>query len=368
MVEPAIFIVYNGTAMRYFFLFAFIFLSSPSFSHAKEARYYLSLPTGDLQCLLCPRECTIKEGDTGPCRVRKNVKGKLESLIYGQACAVNIDPIEKKPFFHFLPASRSFSVATVGCTLRCIFCQNWSISQVEPAGINAVNLSPEQIVQAAKKNKCPSISYTYSEPTAFYEYMYDTAWLAKQHGIRNMMVTCGYISQEPLKDLCKVIDAANVDLKGFSDRVYRRMSAAKLAPVLETLKTMKEQSVWVEVGYLVIPTVNDSPEEIKSMTQWIATNLGPDVPLHFLRFFPQHKLTNLPPTPVETLEKACAIARESGLNYVYIGNVPGHREENTYCPRCKKMLIKRKGYFVEQMNIKNGRCAFCGKEIAGVWK
>lgn len=335
---------------------------------AKEARKYTKLLSGDIQCLLCPRECVIKDGQTGTCRVRKNIKGKLDSLVYAQAAAANVDPIEKKPLFHFMPRSETFSIATAGCNLRCIFCQNWSLSQTEPDNIEYTPRSPEQIVLLAKKNSCPSISYTYSEPVVFFEYMYDCAYLAKQNNIKNVLITSGYINPQPLKELCTVIDAANVDLKGFSDNVYRQVAAAKLAPVLESLKILKEKGVWLEVGYLVIPSFNDSNEELKTASNWIVKNLGPDVPLHFLRFFPMHKLTNLPPTPVTTLENACKIAKKSGLNYVYIGNVPGNFYENTYCPKCKKMLIERKGYFVSSINIKNGCCKFCNYKIAGVWK
>jgi pyruvate formate lyase activating enzyme len=224
------------------------------------------------------------------------------------------------------------------------------------------------VVEAAIEKHCRSISYTYSEPTVFYEYMFDTAAQARKHGIKNVYISCGYIKPDPLKNLCTVLDAANVDLKGFSDRVYRQIGAAQLAPVLETLKILKQNGVWVEVGYLVIPTLNDDPAELKKLVQWIAANLGKDVPLHFLRFFPQHRLTHIPPTPVKTLEQAYALAKEAGLNYVYIGNVPGHRYENTWCPRCGKMLIGRKGYFIESNNIVGGKCKFCGHKIAGVWE
>lgn len=333
-----------------------------------EARYYEKTLNGDIQCLLCPRECVIPEGQVGNCRVRKNVKGKLVPLTYAQPCSVNVDPIEKKPLFHFLPGTPTLSIATVGCNLRCVFCQNWSISQAEPADVPTRKLYPEQVVALAKKSACPSLSYTYSEPTVFYEYMYDTAWLARQHGLRNVAVTCGYINPEPLKKLCTVLDAANVDLKGFTDKSYRLLAAAKLAPLLQALKIYRQNGVWLEVGYLVIPTVNDDPKEIRAMTDWVVKNLGPDVPVHFLRFFPNHKLTRLPPTPVKTLEQAVAIAKKSGVHFVYLGNVPGNRYNHTYCPHCGKLLIKRQGYFIESMNVVDGRCKYCGQKIPGVWK
>lgn len=336
--------------------------------HAKEAKYYTKLSGTDIQCLLCPRECVLKEGQTGYCTNRKNEKGVLKSLVYGQVCSANVDPVEKKPLFHFMPGTKTFSIATAGCNLRCTFCQNWEISQVPYSQVRSQKLEPEDIVRLAKENNCPSISYTYSEPVAFYEYMFDTAAVAHKNGLKNIMVTSGFINPEPLRELCTVLDAANVDLKGFSDRVYRIVAAAKLEPFLESLKIFKEKGIWLEVGYLVIPTLNDSSEELKKFTDWVSQNLGNDVPVHFLRFFPMHKLTNLPPTPVETLERAYKIAKDSGIHYVYIGNVPGHPYENTYCPNCKNMIIERKGYFIEKMKILNGRCRICGYKIAGVWK
>ncbi|MBN1595319.1 AmmeMemoRadiSam system radical SAM enzyme [candidate division FCPU426 bacterium] len=335
---------------------------------AKEAEHYERLPADEIQCLLCPRACVIKPNDVGYCRVRRNVKGKLISLVYAKPCSLNIDPIEKKPLYHFLPGTPTLSLATVGCNLRCVFCQNWSISQAEPGTVRTQLLMPEQIVAQAQKEGCPSISFTYSEPTVFYEYMFDTAFLAKQHGIRNTAITCGYINPKPLKKLCQVIDATHVDLKGFSDKTYRLVAGAKFHPLLETLMIYKSQGVWLEVGYLVIPTVNDSREEIKAMCEWVATNLGPDVPVHFLRFFPQHKLTRLPPTPVKTLVQAAALAKTAGIRYVYLGNVPGHEYNSTFCHSCGKLLILRRGYFIEEFHLKDGCCEYCGQKIPGVWK
>lgn len=335
---------------------------------AREATHYTNKADGSVQCGLCPRACQLADGQSGVCRVRKNVKGTLQSLTYGRLCAMNTDPIEKKPLFHFLPGTETLSIASPGCNLRCVFCQNWAISQAEPSGIETVAVEPAGVVERAKSGRFPSISYTYSEPTTFFEYMCDTGFLARQSGIRNVWITCGYINPAPLAELCRVIDAANVDLKGFSDKAYRQMAGAKLAPVLETLKILRKNKVWVEVGYLVIPGVNDSAAETDGLVQWIKENLGPDVPLHFLRFFPQHKLTNLPPTPVQTLEAARAAAIKAGLHYVYIGNVPGNPGENTYCPKCGAEVIGRKGYFIERMNMKGGCCGKCGAAIAGVWK
>jgi pyruvate formate lyase activating enzyme len=352
-------------AKVYIFLSLLILFSSGA--SAKEAKYYEQLPGDRVQCLLCPRECMIEEGQKGVCRVRKNEKGKLVSLVYAKPCSVNVDPIEKKPLYHFLPGTQTFSIATPGCNLRCVFCQNWEISQSEPEDIQTTDLLPEQAVALAKDKKCPSISYTYSEPVSFYEYMYDTAFLAKQHKLKNVWITCGYINQEPLNELCTVIDAANVDIKGFSNKTYRWTSGVTIDPILETLKTLKAKGVWLEVGYLVIPTLNDSDAEIDSMLDWFMKNLGNNVPLHLLRFFPQHKLTNLPPTPIETLDKIYNKAKKAGIRYVYVGNVPGHKANNTYCHNCGKMIIGRKGYFVEEFNIVDGKCKFCGTKIPGVW-
>ncbi len=339
-----------------------------SIARDKEAMHYEKLLNGDVQCLLCPRECVLAEGEKGYCRVRMNKQGKLVALTYAQPCSVNIDPVEKKPLFHFLPGTPTLSIATAGCNLRCVFCQNWSIAHAEPEDIRTQTLYPKDVVRLARKRECPSISYTYSEPTVFYEYMYDTAWLAKQHGVRSTIITCGYINPLPLEKLCEVIDATHVDLKGFTDKTYRLIAAAKLKPLLDALRIYHKNKVWLEVGYLVIPGLNDGRQEISAMCAWVVKNLGPDVPVHFLRFFPNHKLTKLPPTPVSTLEKAAKIAQRAGVRYVYVGNVPGHELNHTYCHHCGKIVIKRKGYFIEELNLVEGKCRYCGQSIPGIWK
>lgn len=352
------------------FVFLILFsltLSSPVVA-AQNARYYEKLDSGDIQCLLCPRECVLQEGKTGYCTTRKNEGGALKSLVYAQLVSMNVDPIEKKPLFHFLPGTEILSVATAGCNLRCSFCQNWNISQVRPDEVESVKVSPMELVTLAKNKNCPSIAYTYNEPTVFAEYVFDSAAIARKQGIRTVMVTCGYTNPKPLRDLCTVIDAASVDLKGFSDTVYRKVAGAKLQPFLDALKIYKETGVWLEVGYLVIPTLNDSDTELKAYADWVVKNLGPDVPMHFLRFFPMHKLTNLPPTPLETMEKAYNIARKAGVRYVYLGNVPGHKSENTYCHKCGKMIIERKGYFTQRIDLADGKCKYCGQLIPGIWK
>ncbi len=338
-----------------------------SLANLHEALYWRKLPDGRIQCELCPNRCILKDGQRGLCTVRENKGGTLYTLVYGKPCAVHVDPVEKKPFFHVAPSSRVFSIATVGCNLRCIFCQNWQISQTRPEETGHYEMEPAATVDMLIKSECRIIAYTYTEPTVFYEYMLDTAQLIKQQGFFNTMHTCGYINPAPLRELLKYMDAINVDLKGFNEKFYRRMSSGRLEPVLETLKIIKQEGVWLEVTNLVIPGANDQPEDIRKMCEWIKENLGRDTPLHFGRFFPYYKLGNLPPTPMETLEMARKIALDAGLRYVYIGNVPGNPAENTYCPNCGKLLVKRSGYIVGENNIVDGKCKFCDYEIAGRW-
>ena len=322
-----------------------------------------------VRCFLCPRKCVISPGERGFCTVRINRDGVLYTLGYGNPIAVNVDPIEKKPFFHVLPGTKAYSIAVAGCNMRCLFCQNWQISQSRPDEVTAYDMTPEDVVTGAKRSGCPFIVYTYTEPTVFYEYMLDISKLAKAQGaLRNGMHTCGYINPEPLKELLKYMDAVNVDLKSFNPDFYKKMgSMAELTPVLETIKAVKKAGVWLELTNLVIPGQNDDPKEIRRMCEWIKDNVGDEVPLHFSRFMPSFNLQNLPPTPIEKLEEAYRIAKDVGLKYVYIGNVPGHTYENTYCPRCKKIAIARIGYEVLENNIKDGKCKFCGERIAGIW-
>ena len=341
--------------------------SATSSGRLHEALYWRKLPDLAVQCELCPRRCVLKPGQRGQCKVRENRDGKLYSLVYGKPSAVHIDPIEKKPFFHVAPSSSVFSIATVGCNLRCIFCQNWQISQTSPEETRYYDMEPAQTVDALTKTGSRIIAYTYTEPTVFYEYMLDTARLIKEQGFFNTMHSCGYINPAPLKELLKYMDAINIDLKGFNERFYRKMSSGRLGPVLETLKTIKQEGVWLEITNLIIPGANDDPEDIRKMCEWIKENLGEDTPLHFGRFFPNYKLINLPPTPTETLERSRQIALDVGLKYVYIGNLPGNPAENTYCPECGELLVKRVGYIVEENNIIDSKCKFCGYKIAGRW-
>ena len=335
--------------------------------YTKEALYYKKIDTETVMCLLCPRRCVLKNGQRSFCRVREPKDGKLYTLVYESACSTHVDPIEKKPIYHMLPGSKSFSIATAGCNLRCKFCQNWQISQEYPENTFNKYLSCEEVVRQAQKHKCRSIAYTYSEPIVFYEYMMDTAKIAKARNIKNVCVTGGFINSEPLEELCHVTDAANIDLKGFSDEYLREVCSERLEPLLKAIKLTKERGVWVEITNLVVPTLNDDPGMIKDMCAWIKENLGADTPLHFSRFWPMYKLKNLPPTPLETLRDAKKIAEAEGLNFVYVGNVPEEPSNNTYCPACKKLLIHRTGYFVLENNIVNSKCRFCGRRIAGIW-
>lgn len=332
-----------------------------------RALYYEKLPKKKIKCLLCPRSCVVSEDKRGFCRVRENRDGEYYSLAYSNPCAIHIDPIEKKPLFHFLPGTTALSIATAGCNFTCKNCQNWDISQANPDDTANYELSPEQIVELAVAYKTPTIAYTYTEPTVFYEYMIDTAKQAKKKGVLNIYHSNGYINQEPLADLISYLDGANVDLKAFSNEFYKNIPGGTLYPVLDTLKTLKQRGVWLEITNLVIPGKNDSNTLVRDLCTWIKQDLGCDTPIHFSRFYPQYKLQNLPPTSIEVLKNAADIARDTGLQYVYIGNVPGLAEENTSCPVCKKLIIDRKGYQITENNLNKGKCKFCKTKISGYW-
>jgi pyruvate formate lyase activating enzyme len=320
----------------------------------------------DVQCELCPTECVLGNYQVGGCRTRINKDGVLYSLVYGRPCAVAVDPIEKKPFYHFLPATSAFSIATAGCVLSCKFCQNWQISQARPDEVDSQNLPPADVVRQAVYYQCRSITYTYTEPTVFYEYMYDTAQIARKYGIRNTMHSCGYINEKPLRRLAKLLDAADIDLKAFTEDFYSRICGGKLKPVLDSLVVLRQENVWLEITNLVIPGLNDDAKQIAEMCRWIVKELGPDVPVHFSRFYPQYKLKDLPPTPLATLKEAHRIARDAGVRYAYIGNIRSEAE-STFCHKCRRLLIERIGYFVKQNQVAGGKCRSCGTAVPGVW-
>jgi len=334
----------------------------------KEAMLYQELSDKRVRCDLCSHRCVIADSKRGICGVRENKDGTLYSLVYGKIVATHVDPIEKKPLFNFHPGTRAFSVATVGCNFKCAHCQNAEISQM-PAEHNRIigqEISPEKIVKAAEKNDCKSIAYTYTEPTIFMEYAYDTAMLASKRGIKNVFVTNGYMTEKALRTIHPYLDAANVDLKGFTEEHYQKICAARLKPVLDTLKLMKELDIWVEVTTLIIPTINDSDEVLRNIAEFILS-LGVETPWHVSRFHPTYKMLDLPPTSVQSVIRARQIGLEVGLRYVYSGNIPGDEGEHTYCYNCGKVLIPRYGYQLEEIRIEDSRCKYCGAAIDGVY-
>lgn len=334
---------------------------------SRLALYQESLVDGRVQCHLCPHNCVIADGKSGICRTRENHHGQLYSRAYGNPCSVAVDPIEKKPLFHFHPGVRIFSLATAGCNFRCLNCQNWQISQVSPTQSEHYDLSPQQIVEAAIDHHIGMIAFTYTEPTVFYEYMLDTAKIARQKGLKTVLISNGYINICPLQELIPYLDAANIDLKCLDDDVYRKLDGARLQPVLETLKQLKENDVWLEITNLLIPGYTDDPNQIEELCQWLADHDFADTPLHFSRFFPNYKLPDLPATDESRLVEAKAIAERAGLKYVYIGNKPELHGENTYCPSCREMLIERLGYSISQNKMDAGKCSYCNAKIAGRW-
>jgi pyruvate formate lyase activating enzyme len=331
----------------------------------RAAMFYKKVEGDMVKCELCPHNCTIPENKRGSCGVRHNKDGRLISLVYGKPCALAADPIEKKPFYHFLPHTLSFTLATLGCNLKCQNCQNFEISQARPEEFNLKDVPPSKIIELTQKDKCESIAYSYTEPTVYIEYVLAIAKQAKKANLKNVAVSNGFINEEPLLQLCKHLDAVNIDLKFFDDHLYRKMCSAKLDPVLKTLKILKENKIHLEITNLIIPTLNDKEEDIKKMCTWILKNLGEETPLHFSRFYPMHQLKNIPATPTETLEKARKIALNVGLNYVYIGNIPGHLGCNTYCPKCKSLLILRDLHTEDK--TQRGECPNCKFKIYGVY-
>ncbi len=323
---------------------------------------------GKVRCKLCPFQCVIAEGKTGRCQVRKNIAGELFSLNYHYVCAANVDAIEKKPLFHFQPGSRSFSVACIGCNFQCEFCQNWQISQMQRIYGKFIgqSISPQQIVKQAQNAGCRSIAYTYTEPTVFFELAHESAELAHQAGLKNVFVSNGYISIEALETIKPYLDGINVDLKSFREEFYETLCHAHLKPVLESLRWLAKNKVWLEVTTLIIPGQNDSEDELRDIANFIATELSVDVPWHVSRYHPDYRYDQSPPTPMSTIERALAIGKQAGLRYCYGGNIPGHPSEQTYCYNCNSQLIKRWGFSVVENNIADGKCPQCGAEIAGI--
>ena len=332
-----------------------------------EANWWEAEPGGRVHCYLCPRHCHIHSGQAGFCFIRVNREGKLYSLGYGQPAALQIDPIEKKPLSHFLPGTRVFSMGTAGCNMGCFFCQNWDISKSRQDQVRSQHVSPEDVPLLALENGCQSIAFTYNEPTIWGEYVIDICKAARKHGLKTVMVSNGYITREAFHDIYDHIDAANIDLKAFTENFYGKITLTHLQPVLDTLQWLKnETNVWFELTNLLIPTLNDGPEEISKLSAWVMQHLGPDVPLHFTAFHPDFKLQDKPPTPPETLHRARKIALEAGLHYVYEGNIFSDAA-STRCPSCDNLLVRRSWHNVLENNLKNGACPKCGQAIPGVW-
>jgi len=334
----------------------------------KEAMLCRALPDGKVHCYLCHHQCQIASSKFGFCGVRQNTEGKLFTHVYGEAIAAHVDPIEKKPLYHFLPGTKSFSIATIGCNFHCPFCQNWQISQAskrKKKSLSGYKLSPKEIISQAKSHGCQSISYTYTEPTIFFEYAYDTSKLASEEGLANVFVTNGYMTSEALETISPYLDACNVDLKSFREGFYKEVCKGHLQPVLDSIRLMKKLNIWVEVTTLVIPDENDSEEELSLIAKFIA-EVDPDIPWHISRFHPDYKITNKGATPLDTLRKAFSIGKKQGLRYIYIGNIIGESED-TLCPYCERIIIQRQGFFIGYLKIKDSLCPFCGKPIAGVF-
>jgi len=334
---------------------------------AQPARYYDGLAERAVRCRLCPRQCQVTAGGRGFCRARENRAGKYYTLVYSNPCSLHIDPIEKKPLFHFHPATTALSVAMAGCNFSCKNCQNWNISQSRPDDTYNLEVTPEEMADLAIENANRTIAYTYTEPSIFFEYVLDTSKAARRRGVKNIIKSNGYLNPDPLNELIPVLDAANIDLKGYSEDFYRDLTGGTMAPVLATIQRLKEAGVWLEITNLVIPGKNDSPDMIEGLCRWIVDTLGHDVPLHFSRFYPQYQLPNVPPTPAATLLRAAETARAAGITYVYIGNVPELSQESTVCPKCGRVLVERRGYDILQYHVSDGACAYCRKTIPGRW-
>ncbi len=335
---------------------------------AREASWYQRLEEKRVECRLCPQGCKVADAERGTCGVRENRDGTYYTLVHSLACSLHVDPVEKKPLFHVLPGELAMSYATAGCNVECKFCQNWEISQFRPEQVRGYYLPPEDLVAQARRNRARLTAATYSEPVVFWEYVRDVAVAANKAGVRPTVVSNGYINEEPLREVLPHLSAIKVDLKSFSERFYREQVRGKLQPVLDALQVIAESKVWLELVVLLIPTLNDSAGEVQQLCAWVKKSLGAHVPVHFTRFHPTYRLTDLPPTPIKTLERAWRIGKEQGLEFVYLGNVPGHPGESTTCPGCGAMLIKRLGFQIMENNLADGTCPKCSRRIPGVWR
>ncbi|MEW5758890.1 MAG: AmmeMemoRadiSam system radical SAM enzyme [Candidatus Omnitrophota bacterium] len=334
----------------------------------KEAMLYEKLDNKFVHCFLCNHNCKIADSKFGICGVRQNIAGTLYTLVYNEVITANIDPIEKKPLYHFLPGSQSYSIATIGCNFRCGFCQNWQISQMskrQNQEFSSMRMSPETVVEQARLDNCASISYTYTEPTIFFEYAYDSAILAKKHGLKNIFVTNGFMTKKAIDTIKPYLDAANVDIKSFNENFYKNICKASLLPVLDSVKYMKQCGIWVEITTLVVPGENDSDEELNNLADFIAS-VDKDMPWHISRFHPDYKFTNYNSTPPETLRRARDIGKSKGLRFIYLGNIL--KGNDTSCYNCNRLLVKRDLYNIKELNLQNGSCSYCGVKIKGIWK
>jgi len=332
-----------------------------------DAMWFERLPDKAVRCTLCPRECVVAEVERGYCGVRENQGGDYKTLVYGNLCSINLDPIEKKPLYHYLPTTTALSVATAGCNMECKFCQNWRISQYRPEQVESLLIPPENLVRIARTRRSPTMAFTYSEPVVFYEYAHDAAAIGRKQGVGSVIISNGYIREPALRELCKHLTGVKVDLKAFTEKFYVEQCAAHLKPVLDALEVLADIGIHTEIVVLLIPTLNDSAAETEKMAKWLVSHMGPDVPVHFSRFHPTYRVKNLPPTPIATLDRARKVAMDAGLRYVYVGNVPFHEGSNTYCPKCGKVVIKRVGYKTDVSQLRDGACASCGTKIPGVW-
>jgi pyruvate formate lyase activating enzyme len=332
-----------------------------------EGSHYKKLSGKRIQCFVCPLDCILEDGETCFCRTRTNIGGTLYNTAYNNPCVLNLDPVEKGPLYHVLPGERALAIGTAGCNMRCLYCQNWAASQRRPGQTTNINLDGTAMVASARKESCKVIAFTYTEPIAFYEYVFESAQHARKNGLLVNVASAAFVNPEPMRELCKVADAFTLALKGFSEEFYKKVCGTELAPVLEAIKIARKEARWLEIVNLVVPTLNDDRAGFEKMCQWIAENLGKDVPLHFARFYPEYKLTNLPPTPQSTMEMAHKIAREAGLNYVYLVNLPGHPANNTYCPNCGNTVVTRVGLKTLSVDLRGDKCRGCQSSIPGIW-